>query len=152
MRFEEAIKALKEGKKIRRKGWYPTHYYQITAGGILVDEDDLPVQLTIFSDCIFDDNWEIVKEPILDKQEKKYLENFLRPYIKRFDKITITKARFYSGDFAIRIGFFAFKDDDDITDSLSLPFFSKNEHMYDGMKLDKCYTLEELGLFEEERK
>lgn len=152
MDIAEAMKALKEGKKVRRKFWKPDFYYYLDKNGMLIDSNNQLAIIPIDFIAVNAKDWEIYKEPILDKEEKKYLESFLRPYTKRFDKITITKARFCSGDFAIRIGFFAFKDDNDITDSLSLPFFSKNEHMYEGMKLDKCYTLEELGLFEEERK
>lgn len=152
MNLEEAIKALKEGKKVRKKVWKPNDYIQIDMSekkfiqGIFCGYSHL---ISLSVNEILDDDWEIVEEPVLDKQEKKYLENFLRPYTKKYEKITIKKASLYGGDFTIRIDFFAFKDGG-LNDILSLPLFNKDEHMYEGMEVDKSYTLEELGLFEDE--
>lgn len=154
MNLEEAIKALKEGKKVREKVWKPNDYIQIDMSekkfiqGIFCGYSHL---ISLSVNEILDDDWEIVEEPVLDKQEKKYLENFLRPYTKKYEKITIKKASLYDEDFTIRIDFFAFKDGG-LNDILILPLFNKDEHMYDGMEVDKSYTLEELGLFEVERK
>lgn len=152
MKFEDALKLMKEGKKIRKKRWRAGNHMWLDENKTLKNQNCNKTFTTLEFDFMTTDEWEIYEEPILDKQEKKYLENFLRPYTKRFGKITITKAHFCSGDFSIVISFFAFKDDDYITDNLSLPYFSKSEHMYDGMESDKSYTLEELGLFEEEWK
>lgn len=72
---------------------------------------------------------------ILDEKEKEYLSAVIRPfkgrvdYIKKFD---ITSKEF------IRI---YLKNDEDI----DFPYFKKGT-MYKGMKLDKKYTLKELGL------
>ena len=72
---------------------------------------------------------------ILDEKEKEYLSAVIRPfkgrvdYIKKFD---ITSKEF------IRI---YLKNDEDI----DFPYFKKGT-MYKGMKLDKRYTLKELGL------
>ena len=72
---------------------------------------------------------------ILDKKEKEYLSAVIRPfkgrvdYIKKFD---ITGKEFIC---------IYLKNDEDI----DLPFFKKGT-MYKGMKLDKRYTLKELGL------
>lgn len=151
MNLEEAIKALKEGKKIRRKTLEKGDYYQLDmsdkTGFIRGTPSYFTPLISFRADGILGDDWEIVEEPVLNKQGKEYLENFLRPYTKRFGKITITKAHFCGRDFSICIRFYDYKDDGDITGSLSLPYFSKNEHKYDGMEVDKSYTLDELGLF-----
>ena len=75
-----------------------------------------------------------VKE-ILDEKEKEYLSAVIRPfkgkvdYIKKFD---ITGKEFIC---------IYLKNNEDI----DFPYFKK-ETMYKGMKLDKRYTLKELGL------
>ena len=146
MTIEKAIKALKEGKKIRKRDLDVGEGYYRIDNGKIVDEDDSPVSLIIFSDYLFDNNWEIFKEPVLDKQEKIYLENFLRPYTKRFDKILIRKNSDGNNHYYLCI---AFKNDKTPCNFTDLPFFDMDEHMYDGMKVHKNYTPEELGLFKE---
>lgn len=146
MTIEEAIKALKEGKKIRRKTWEVIKYIQLDKDGIIRDDGDCEATFILKSDSIVGDVWEIFEEPILDKQEKKYLENFLRPFTKRYDKILIAKASneaFYWLD----IDFYTFKNGIASTNTIELPTFGKGEHMYEGMKEFNYYTLEELGLF-----
>lgn len=86
--------------------------------------------------------YEIIKlpKPILDKKEKEYLSAVIKPfrkyvkYIYKYDykvneRITICYSE-YVGN--VRMGF-------------SLPSFEKGT-MYKGMKTNKQYTLEELGL------
>lgn len=154
MTFEDALKLMKKGKKIRRNAWGLNVYIQIDMsekkfiqGTFYRSTPNISLSVT----DILDDDWEIVKEPVLDKQEKKYLENLLRPYTKKYEKITIKKGSLYGGNFTIRIKLFAFKDGG-LNDSLTLPLFNKDEHMYEGMEVDKAYTLKELGLFNEEQK
>ena len=82
-----------------------------------------------------------IEKPILDKVEKSYLENLLRPfkdsveYVKKvngvnqqqFLCITLDRLEGYQ--------------------SIDLPYF-EDDTMYKGMKPEKEYTLKELGLFE----
>lgn len=75
---------------------------------------------------------------MLDKKEKEWLENFLRPF--KFNIIYIEKYISLSKNYYIKIYFNAF-------DSIQLPEFEKDKY-YKGMKLNKEYTLKELGLFE----
>ena len=75
-------------------------------------------------------------EQILDKEEKKYLENVIRPF--RYRVIYISKISTSTSEY-IRIGI--------NNDECMLPYF-KAGTMYKGMKPDKEYTLKELGLFE----
>ena len=74
---------------------------------------------------------------ILDKEEKEYLKNVVRPFRKRIKHI---KKR---GDDTEKYILITLDND-----SMCLPFFENNKY-YKGMKLDKEYTLKELGLFEE---
>ena len=87
-------------------------------------------------------------EPILDAAEKRYLENVVRPFKNEVTRIC--KVYGWCENYAhIRImtkhplikNMRAFND---------LPFFNV-EKMYLGMKPNKEYTLEELGLFKSEK-
>lgn len=137
---------MNEGKKVRKKGWEVIKYIYLDKGGVMKDDRDNPMTLAIIPSSLRKDVWEIFEEPVLDKQEKEYLENFLRPFVKRYDKIKITKNNMGSGRFFIGINFFAFNDGK-LTDYINLPYFDKCEHMYEGMDEGKHYTPEELGLF-----
>lgn len=75
------------------------------------------------------------KEEILDDVEKKYLSEVIRPFRK--EVIAIEKLETYTGEEYILI---LFKDD-----GMHFPNFEKGR-MYKGMKLEKRYTPEELGL------
>lgn len=83
-------------------------------------------------------NYETIYEykEILDKEEKEYLRNVIKPfrnkvsYIARYDTFDSDKQ------------YICIKLSDDI---INLPYFKKDT-MYKGMKEDKKYTLEELGL------
>lgn len=75
------------------------------------------------------------KPQILDKAEKKYLSNIVRPFR---DKVAeIVKCEGDAKEY-IKI---ELKNESGI----NLPFFAKGS-MYKGMELDKKYFLEELGL------
>lgn len=80
-------------------------------------------------------------EPILDSVEKRYLENVVRPFRRRVKSITKSVI---SGDNAyLRI------ECTSILDDFSLPTFGKDE-AYLCMEPGREYTIEELGLFENE--
>lgn len=79
------------------------------------------------------------EEPILDEKEKEYLANVIKPFR---DKVKyIVKSNCFIKDF---ISIFLYNDFKDI-ESIEFPYFQKDT-MYKNMKLDKEYTLEELGL------
>ena len=90
-------------------------------------------------------NYEI-EQPILDEVEKRYLESVLRPFKDRVNYVSKYEA---SGDELILInydvletrGYYA-------TEVFVFPEFEKDT-MYKGMELEKEYTLEELGLFQD---
>lgn len=82
-----------------------------------------------------------IPKPILDKQEKEYLEAVIRPFKSKVKYIIKKPHSLLSCDqfIAISLG----------EDSACLPNFEEGT-MYKGMELLKRYTLAELGLFEEE--
>ena len=76
------------------------------------------------------------KEEILDEAEKRYLRAVIRPFRDKIKYIIKVRSS-YDNNFYIRIVL-----NNDVS---TLPYFKKNT-MYKGMKIDKEYTLEELGL------
>ena len=83
---------------------------------------------------------EEAKEPVLDDEERKYLSEVIRPFRKKIT--SISKVIHGSDRQYINI---SIKDKDGFLDSLNFPAF-ENDTMYKGMKIDRLYTLEELGL------
>ena len=141
MTIVEAVKALAEGKKIRRNTWEKSYY--IT----LIDNQVVSQNGWSSGLCIEDfsaDCWEEYKEPVLDEKEKEYLSAVIKPFRDRV--IYIKKIDVYLGcnkyDEYI-LGELGNKDD--VVDTFSLPYFPKG-NMYKGMETNKKYTLEELGL------
>ena len=79
------------------------------------------------------------KKEILDEEEKRYLRGVIRPFRDRVKYIK--KFVFPTYNSMIEIGI----ERDNSTWHISLPPFATND-MYKGMKDDKEYTLEDLGL------
>lgn len=79
------------------------------------------------------------KEPILDDEEKKYLSAVIKPFRKDVEYIVkLPKFEWIQEAIYIHIG-------RSWRGNIELPTFKKGA-MYKGMKIDKRYTLEELGL------
>lgn len=78
-----------------------------------------------------------IEKLVLDTIEKTYLENLLRPFK---DKVEFIRKSKYKNKEYLYIQL-------NMNEWISLPSFKKNT-MYKGMKLEKRYTLEEMGLFE----
>ena len=142
MTIVEAVKALTEGKKIRRNDWSKGDYVTLKDNKV-VSQDGWSSGL-----CIEDfsaDWWEIYEGPVLNEKEKEYLSAVIKPFRDRV--ICIKKIDIYLGcnkyDEYI-LGELGNKDDD-VVDTFALPYFHKG-NMYKGMKTNKRYTLEELGL------
>ena len=141
MTIVEAVKALTEGKKIRRNSWEKGNYITLIDNQV-VSQNGGSSEL-----CIEDfsaDWWEEYKEHILDEEEKKYLSAVIKPfrdqviYIKKIDMYLgcNKNAEYILGELG---------NEDDVVDTFSLPCFPKGS-MYKGMETNKKYTLEELGL------
>lgn len=91
----------------------------------------------MFSDKFLNQEINITVPDILDDVEKRYLSAVIRPFRKRVDSIMkISDPLGYEKEYIF------IKLDED---SFSLPYF-KTGTMYQGMELEKVYTLEELGL------
>lgn len=100
----------------------------------------------LFSNEFLNQELEINTLDILDEKEKQYLQNVIKPFRDRVK--SIAKQNYTNGYDYISISVsYPINDCFDCfgTDSLFLPVF-KSGTMYRNMKLDKKYTLEELGL------
>ena len=84
---------------------------------------------------------EIIKLPILDDIEKKYLNNVIKPFRKHI--ITIRKIQNYKYEF-IEIVIYSTVEGVSC-EVISFPYFNKGK-MYQGIRVNREYTLEELGL------
>ena len=148
MTFYEALKALNEGKKIRKKWWYAGDYIWLDKENILKDKNGSETYVSLRFDFKTNNEWEIYEEPILDEAEKKYLSDVLRPFKKSFAKILISKSNFYicnDNNYKEHIIFILINIDGCYKEVFSLPGFDKGT-MYKGMKIGKDYSLEDLGL------
>ena len=80
------------------------------------------------------------KEPVLDEVERKYLYEVIRPFKNYVTGITKVKNECETDKQFIRIMVNKYK-----IEYIILPYFEENT-MYKGMKENKKYSLEELGL------
>lgn len=80
------------------------------------------------------------KEPLLDEVERKYLSEVIRPFKNYVNGITKVKNECEADKQFIRIMVNKYR-----TEYIILPYFEENT-MYKGMKENKEYSLEELGL------
>ncbi len=142
MTFEEALKALKEGKKVRQKVWQDYEYITLKNNVIVTQSDNVS---GMFLDSLYKDCWEEIKEDIINTKEREYLKAVIRPFRDRIDLI-FKKVETSKNDclYAIWIRVFR-KDDKERWDYTQLPPFN-GDTMYKGMEIGKHYTLKELGL------
>lgn len=112
----------------------------------LYDEDSWVNHKELFSNEFLNQELEINTLDILDRKEKEYLRNVIKPFRDRVK--SIAKQNYTNGYDYISISVsYPINDCFDCfgTDSLFLPVF-KSGTMYNNMKVDRKYTLEELGL------
>ena len=140
MTIVEAVKALNEGKKIRRNTWEKGDYVTLKDNKV-VTIGDQPSGLDIED---FSENcWEEYKEPVLDEKEKEYLSAVIKPFRDRITYIAKVEEDihwFYWIIIRVDIGFL-----NDYYD-FCLPPFEETSSMYKKMEAGKEYTLKELGL------
>ena len=140
MTIVEAVKALAEGKKIRRNDWSKGDYVTLKDNKV-VTIGDQPSGLNI--EDFSADWWEEYKEPILDEEEKKYLSAVIEPFRDRVCYIQKVETTNSDNQFIfIRVKRY---DEEDGNEDIDLPYFRENT-MYKNMKGDKKYSLKELGL------
>ena len=140
MTFEEALKKLMKGERVKHKDW-EDYEYITTKGNEIVTQSGIPCK--IIMDQPSKDCWEEYKGDILDKEENEYLSAVIKPFR---DKVThIAKVEedihlFYWIMIRVDIGFL-----DDYYE-FCLPPFEETSSMYKNMEVGKEYTLKELGL------
>ena len=142
MTFEEALKALKEGKKIRNNHWRQGFYVMLKDNKIVNNYGDI---YFVYVRSFREDCWEEYKGPILDEEEKKYLSAVIRPFrdrVKYIYKINVIDD--CSQIISIRMERYDFEENP-ICEYMYLPYFKKDT-LYKNMEAGKKYTLKELGL------
>ena len=138
MTIVEAVKALAEGKKIRRNDWSKGDYVTLKDNKV-VSQSGLPSGV-----CIEDfsaDWWKEYKEPVLNEKEKEYLSAVIKPFRDRVVYILKVEAGECNWLISIKIK----RYDEDSNEYIDLPYFRENT-MYKNMLINREYTLEELGL------
>lgn len=100
----------------------------------------------LYSDNFLDQEIEIEAKDVLDEVEKKYLKSIIRPF-KRVEYIVKKKSEDCNGNtfYYIVIATISVASDSEI-DPIYFPYFKPESKMYEGMELNKEYTLKELGL------
>lgn len=100
----------------------------------------------LYSDSFLDQEIEIEAKDVLDEVEKKYLKSIIRPF-KRVEYIVKKKSEDCNGNtfYYIVIATISVASDYEI-DPIYFPYFKPESKMYEGMELNKEYTLKELGL------
>lgn len=100
----------------------------------------------IYSDKFLNQEIEIEAIDVLDEIEKKYLKSIIRPFKDRVVSIEKRKNVNSEGTFyyiGIIVKHIAI---DCFSEAIYLPYFKPESKMYEGMELNKEYTLKELGL------
>lgn len=100
----------------------------------------------IYSDKFLNQEIEIEAKDVLDEIEKKYLKSIIRPFkdrvvsIEKRKNINSEGTFYYIGIIVKNIAI------DGFSEAIYLPYFKPESKMYEGMELNKEYTLKELGL------
>ena len=102
--------------------------------------DDFYKQANIVFGASLADTYVEYYEEILDEAEKKYLSNVIKPFRNKVK--FIRTARWVDYDRYIEI---IVNIDSGSAWQCSLPLFNEKS-MYTGMEVEKCYSLEELGI------
>lgn len=150
MTLNELRDALRQGKAIAPTSKDMSVFYirkegrGFVARGKETGEYVGPYSLRLTAEEILKDNipYEIYEKPILDKAEKKYLSDVVRPFRKDY-KITVKKHRTVGDEELIFIWFYGselLEGIDFLEGMANLPHF-KAGTMYAGMELGKEYTL-----------
>ena len=144
MTIVEALKALREGKKVRNKIW-EEHEYIMLKNGFIKYGNGVTHRIDIYGEYdMGDDTWEEYKEDILDEEEKKYLSAVIKPFRDRVVYICKVEGDECSQFISIKAKKYDY-DEENSNEYIDLPYF-REDTMYVNMELGKEYTLEELGL------
>ena len=145
MNLTEALRALNEGKKIRRRGWFANTPYQLR-NGVLTIGKKLCGNITLSATDLQADDWEVGEEAgYITEDEKEYLENILQPYRDEYDftfEKTTSNCRLY-----LKITLIPYNGDTER--SMLLPLFGLNKPMFEGLDINFLYDVDDLKLFKE---
>ena len=98
----------------------------------------------LYSDKFLNQEIELEKPDILDRKEKEYLQNVIKPFRNRVKSIAkqndINGYEYISIGVSFRVGISNFN-----TEHIWLPYFERGT-MYKNMEVGKKYSLEKLGL------
>lgn len=143
MNFFDAMKELEKGNKVRNADWKDTIYLYKENQKICFS-DACPVKCLNTNDVNFG-TWELYKESILDKTEKEYLSNVIKPFKNKVFYIVKDAVLVITPKYAfIKI---CAKTSPGMYEYINLPTFI-SDSMYKNMKLGYKYSLKELGLDE----
>lgn len=144
MTIVEALKALREGKKVRNKIW-EEHEYIMLKNGFIKYGNGVTHRIDIYGEYdICDDTWEEYKEDILDEEEKKYLRAVIKPFRDRVVYISKLEAGDCNQFISIKVKRYDYEEEKS-HEYIYMPYFKKDT-MYKNMEVRKEYTLEDLGL------
>ena len=145
MNLITALKALDEGEKIRRKTWTSIKYIQLDKDRKLVDNLGQEMSFLCTSDDVGTDCWEVIEKPPLTDQEREYLKAVIKPFRDRVHCIRKGNDDEENAQYIFTAVKKYDKVNEGISEYINLPYFEKGT-MYVNMKVNKNYTLEELGL------
>lgn len=142
MNFEEALKLLKAGKKVRRKDWEEDHDKRCFIFGdelCCESEDGVIGYIGLSIKNILATDWEEYKKPLLTEREKEYLKTIIKAHPKKIDAIKI------------------YRDVNSVVIYLIYRLYDRNHYVdkyyvnldyFKNLEDGKQYTLKELGLDE----
>ena len=133
---------LKLGEEFTIKGVNSSYRFKLTAIGLMSSwRNSSKWNCSGLLEDFIIGHYQIAKEvnSVLDEAEKKYLTNIIKPF--RNTVISIAKHSAYNNLSYIAISLKKYL----VEETVTLPYFEQHK-MYKNMKLDKVYTLEELGL------
>lgn len=141
MNFFDAMKELEKGNKVRNANWKSATYLYKENNKICFS-DACTLKFLDTNDLNFG-TWELYNKSILDKTEKEYLNNVIKPFKNKV--YYIVKDQLLMGirkDVFIQI---CVKSYISMYEYISLPTFISGS-MYNNMQLGYKYSLKELGL------
>lgn len=141
MNFFDAMKELEKGHKVRNVEWKDAIYLYKENQKICFS-DACPIKILSLMDlnCGL---WELYKVSILDKTEKEYLSNVIKPFKNKVSYIV--KDKIIVGPRNAVCIQICVKSYISMDEYISLPTFI-SESMYNNMQLGYRYSLKELGL------
>lgn len=141
MNFFDAMKELKKGNKVRNTLWKDDMYLYTENKTIRFSEACIKTNLHRVE--LNEGTWELYKKSILDKTEKAYLNNVIKPFKNKVSYIVKDSRLMFSCKYVfINI---CVKTYFKTYEYISLPTFI-SDSMYKNMKLGYKYSLKELGL------